>query len=162
MRRSQQEIAWMGAGYGIAAGVFFALAEIALSAAMGASPFLPLRMFASVLLGVQALTNVSLGIALVAGISVHLVLSGFYGALYGLLNTTLQPEVQKGYGPQVAMGVVFGIGLWLINFQIIARLIYPWYLELPQGIQASLHAVTYGAPLGALFARAALRDRLPA
>jgi len=47
--------------------------------------------------------------------------------------------------------------LWLIDFQLLGRLFYPWFLELPQAPHAILHALTFGLPLGLVYGLLAAR-----
>jgi hypothetical protein len=149
-RRSVKE----GIGFGIIAGLFFALMEILGAAMMGNPPLMPLRMFASVVLGSHALDPAltSLGGAFAAGIVVHLVLSALFGLVYGLASSRLRSERQTSWGVQAAAGFGFGAAVWLLNCQIIARALYPWFLEAPQLLQLVMHALFFGLPLGLLYA----------
>jgi len=141
-----------GAGLGLIAGVILAVAEMIVSAIMGSSAVLPLRLFGSVLLGRSALTDISAGTAILVGVVVHLALSAAFGALYGLLSTRVSDRTRTSSGREAGLGMLYGAALWLINFQIIARLFYPWMLLTPQFTQLVLHAVFYGLPLGLMFA----------
>lgn len=154
VRRGAKE----GIRYGIIAGVIFGLAEILAAGMMGDPPLMPVRMFASIVLGAAALEQVALGGALVVGIVVHLVLAGLFGLVYGAANARfLSAETRTHMGRQAAMGLLFGIAIWLVNFQIIARILYPWFLMTPQFLQMVLHAVFFGLPLSLMYARAERR-----
>lgn len=148
-----------GLGLGIIAGVIFAIVEIAGAAMMGNPPLMPLRMFASVVLGQAALATVSLGVAVLVGTIAHLVLSALFGLIYVALNRRLSPAAQASRGSQSLMGLVFGAAVWLVNFQIIARILYPWFLGTPQFLQFMMHALFFGLPLGLLYARSERRAR---
>ena len=52
------------------------------------------------------------------------------------------------------MGLLFGVLLWFVNFQIIARMVYPWVLQAPQFLQMAMHAAFFGFPLALMYARA--------
>ncbi|RJP74661.1 MAG: hypothetical protein C4524_12640 [Candidatus Zixiibacteriota bacterium] len=129
-----------------------------LGAAIIAMPvFMPLRMSASVVLGEAALADMSLGLAALAGVITHLALAAFFGLLYGLINARLSPAVQAHSERQAVMGLGYGLLIWLINFQIIARAAYPWFLETSQWLHALVHALAYGLPLGLMYAENAQR-----
>lgn len=146
-----------GIGFGLIAGVIFAMMEIAGAAAMGNPPLMPIRMFASIVLGEAALETVPMGSALLVGVVVHLALSALFGLIYGLLNARTSTATQTQWGRQAGLGLLFGLALWLVNFQIIARVLYPWFLTTPQFLQALMHALFFGLPLGLMYAAAERR-----
>jgi hypothetical protein len=98
--------------------------------------------------------------ALVVGIIAHLTLSGIYGLAYGVVNAMFSPRTETSWGRQMAIGVVFGAALWLVNFQIIARIVYPWFLDAPQALQLLMHAVAFGLPLALMYAGAERRVQI--
>lgn len=148
--------------FGIIAGIVLGLVEIGGSAWGGLSAILPVRMSASILLGWAAIQNISDTIAWIAGVFIHLVLSAIFGLIFGWLNSGLSNAVRRNWPIQGILGMIYGFVLWLINFQLIARHLYPWYLGLAQGYQAVLFALFYGLPLGLMFAAAARSGRLKA
>ncbi|MEW5853375.1 MAG: hypothetical protein AB2A00_31655 [Myxococcota bacterium] len=141
-----------GIGLGVAAGILFAIAEVIVASVMGDPPLKPFRMFSSILLGRDGLEDAPIGMAFGVGTLVHLVLSGFYGAIYGVIDGYLNERSKVSPSTQGGFGLVFGLALYLINFQVFARLLFPWFLDAPQIAQALLHALFYGAPLGLMFA----------
>ncbi|MBI2896267.1 MAG: hypothetical protein HYY06_22105 [Deltaproteobacteria bacterium] len=140
-----------GAGSGLIAGVIFGVMEIVGAAIMGMPPLQPLRMFASVLLGGDALRETPLGLAALIGIVVHLVLSAAFGVIYALLNRPLAAKVRTSFSRESALGLLYGLVLWVVNVQVIARFAYSWFLETPQFLQAVMHAVFYGLPLAVMY-----------
>lgn len=146
-RRSVKE----GIGFGLLAGVIFAVVQIIAAVAMGMSALEPMRMFASVLFGAAAL-QFGPGAALIAGGIIHLVLAAIFGVVYGLINARLPLEAHTNAGTQVVLGLVYGAALWLVTYQIIARVAYPWFLDANQLAQFLLHAIFFGLPLGLLYA----------
>ncbi len=146
-----------GIGFGLIAGIIFAVGEVVLALAMGMPALEPFRMFASVVFGAGAL-EFGPWAALIGGGIVHLVLAGLFGLIYGLINTRLPLEAHTNAGTQTVLGLVFGAAIWILNFQIIARVAYPWFLDLPQFMQFLLHAVLFGVPLGLLYAAAERRS----
>lgn len=145
-----------GVAFGVIAGIVFALIETAASAAMGNSVLVPWQMFASVVMGASALDAATAG-TLALGVFVHLVLSAIFGAIYGMFNAQASRRTQTGWGSQVGTGLLFGLAVWLVNFQIIARIAYPWFLETPQVLQLAIHALFFGLPLALMMTGAERR-----
>lgn len=146
-----------GVGLGIAAGVIFAVVEVAASVMMGNPALTPFRMFSSVVLGRAGLEGVGPGTALVVGSLAHLALSAIYGSIYALIMSRASSRTRVSRGSQAGLGALFGLALWLVNFQVIARIAYPWFLGAPQFAQAILHALAFGLPLGLMYAGAERR-----
>jgi hypothetical protein len=147
------------AGLGIAAGIVFALVQMAESAVAGEPALTPLRLFGSVVLG-QAALNVTFGFVAIAGAVVHLVLSATYGAIYGALNARVPPRRRRSVADQALAGLVYGTAIWLVNFQLIARFAYPWFLDEPQDLEWMTHALFFGLPLGLMYAAVARLTRV--
>ncbi len=143
----------VGAGItaGLIAGAIFAMMEIVGAAMMGNPALMPVRMFASVVLGQSAMEG-PLGTALVVGTIAHLVLSAVFGVVYGLFSARLSEATKTSFGRQAGIGVLFGLVVWLVNFQIIARVLYPWFLGAPQFLQAMMHGLFFGLPLALIYA----------
>lgn len=154
-RRGMKE----GIGLGIVAAIVFALAEVVVAAITTGSPLMPFRMFASVVMGSSALEPAATGIgtAFVVGSLVHLALGALFGLAYGLFNAALSTETQTSMTREAIIGLSFGIALWLVNFHIIARAVFPWFLDTNQATQMLLHALFYGLPLGVMYAGAERR-----
>lgn len=148
-----------GLGFGLIAGVIFGVMEMVGAALMGDPFVMPLRMFASVVLGQAALTATPLGTVVVVGALAHLVLSGVFGLIFAVIVSRLSSETRASFGAQAAIGLLFGAALWLVNFQIIARALYPWFLQAPQFLQMLMHAMFFGLPLALLYASAERRAR---
>ncbi|HYI02553.1 hypothetical protein [Hyalangium sp.] len=149
--------AWNGLGFGLVAGVVFALAECIASLVSGQGVLVPVRYAASVLLGVSALTEGPLGLVVAAGLAVHLGLSALFGLAYSLIDARLSPELRPRLSHQIAVGMLLALGVWGMTFQFVARGYYPWFLETPQFFQLLMHALFFGVPLGLLFAAAERR-----
>jgi hypothetical protein len=141
-----------GVSFGIVAGIIFVIAEMLSAGVTGELGLMPLRMFASVVIGGAAMTTNEIVPTAFLGLLVHFVLSAIFGALYALLHARMPVDVRESYLKQAVLGMMFGLVLWLVNFQVIARILYPWFLAPPQGLQLALHALAYGLPLALLFA----------
>jgi hypothetical protein len=150
-----------GVGSGLLAGAMFAVAQVIAAVTDGAPAVIAFRRSASVLLGPAALTTTPTAIAIVVGLIAHAYLATMYGLSYGVYNAALSPPTRRSAPCQVAIGALYGVGLWLVNLQVFARIVFPWLLAVPQTVQVFLHAVCFGIPLGLLYA-AAERDARPA
>ncbi|CAM4520839.1 hypothetical protein [Corallococcus exiguus] len=147
--------------FGLAAGVLLALAETALAVAAGEGPLVPVRMSAAVVLGPPAFTpQVSTALAIAVGLGVHLVIAAGWGVVYALLDAMLPLDGRGRWEFQAAVGMLFGIFVWLVNFQLLGRGYFPWFLSVPQFLQIVWHAVFLGLPMALLFT-AAERRRAP-
>ena len=145
-----------GIGFGLIAGLIFAIVQMIAAAAAGISALAPLRMAGSVVLGSAALDQTQGG-AVLMGILVHAVLSAAFGFLYGIANAKGTRRTQTDWGRQVGLGLAFGALLWFVNFQLIARGFFPWFLEPNQFAQLLMHAVFFGLPLSLMYAGAERR-----
>ncbi len=137
-----------GIGFGLVAGMIFGVMEVVGAAVMGNPPLMPVRMFASIVLGMQAPAATAVPI----GIIVHFVLAAIFGVVYAAINATFSTRTETSFGRQAGLGLVFGAMLWIVNFQIIGRLAYPWFLTTPQSLQMMMHAVFFGLPIGVMHA----------
>ncbi|HEY3356511.1 MAG TPA: hypothetical protein VGQ83_24885, partial [Polyangia bacterium] len=86
------------------------------------------------------------------GITVHFILAALYGAIFGAVNVLVPARTRASYGREIALGIIAGGVLWVVNLQGVAPELYPWFLTLPQLPQLVLHLVFFGAALGAAFA----------
>ncbi len=146
-----------GAIGGLIAGVIFAIAYILASLIAGDAAIIPFRRLASVLLGTDALTTTSPPTVVVIALIAHLYLSTMFGLFYGVYNSALTMRTRSSPRRQAVVGMIYGVMLWLINYNVFARYRYPWLLALPQAPQVLLHALFYGLPLGLLYATAERR-----
>jgi hypothetical protein len=125
-----RDIRWglqQGAIAGVVAGLVFAAFETTASAfMMGAEAFfMPLRMIGAIALGPEALDpGYSLLAASIAGVIVHVILAIIYGIVFGEIAAML-----RGPAAFIGLGSLFGLGLWLVNFYVIAPLAFPWFLD---------------------------------
>lgn len=143
--------------FGLITGALFAIMTVTSAAMTGDSLFSPFRMFASIVLGqvaLESLESLPAGAIFCVGSIVHFVLSAAFGLVYGAVNARFSAETQTHWGRQAGLGLLFGVVLWLVNFQIIARIFYPWFLMTPQFLQMSLHALFFGLPLALMYAGA--------
>lgn len=62
----------------------------------------------------------------VVGLVVHLTLAAGFGAALAVLA-----PLARGVGRLLGLGAVFGLALYLINFQILGRIAFEWFQEGP-------------------------------
>jgi hypothetical protein len=153
-----------GVVYGMAAGVAMALAQLIAAIASG-DGYLPMRMAASVAFLEIAIHPLGMGgigehTATAFGGPIHLALSAGFGLAYGALNAGLSMHVHRSWLAQIGLGLAFGLALYLINFQLVARVLYPWFLALDQPLQVAFHTLGFGLPLGLLYAWGERRSRV--
>jgi hypothetical protein len=137
---------------GILAGIVFALFEMVAAAVMmgGEALFMPLRMIGGIALGEEALSpETSLLVAGAAGVVVHMVMSAVYGAGIALVAAVV-PILRSGTLPLVAWASVAGLGLWLVNFFVIAPIAgWRWFPEDTDPlVQFVAHTFFFGTLLG--------------
>jgi hypothetical protein len=160
MRTENRRSIGEGITAGIIAGILFAMMEIIGAAMMGNPALMPVRRFASVVLGRAALEG-PLGNALVVGTIAHLALSAVSGIVYGLVSSRLSEATRTSFGRQAGIGILFGVAVWFVNFQIIGRVLYPWFLASPQFPQALMHGLFFGLPLALIYAASERRVHAP-
>jgi len=137
---------------GIVAGIVFAMFEMATAAILDGPDafFMPLRMIGGIVLGERALEPTSsLVTAGGAGLIVHMVLSAAFGmGVAGLARSI--PMLASSAVSLIAWASVAGLGLWLVNFYVIAPIVgWNWF---PEGtnpiVQFVAHTFFYGSVLG--------------
>lgn len=155
MTRSESHVAdWLRHGLigGIVAGIVFALFEMIAAAVINGPNafFMPLRMIGGIALGEQALDpGSSLVAAGGAGLIVHMLLSAAFGAgVAGVARYV--PALASSAAALIGWSSVAGLGLWLVNFYLIAPIGgWTWF---PEGtdpvVQFIAHTFFYGTALG--------------
>ena len=133
---------------GVVAGLVFAVFEmIAAAVMMGPQAiFMPLRMIGGIVLGAAALDpGYPIVTAAITGVLVHMVLS----VVFALVFAFIAPS-SASMTVLVVSGIVFGTGLWLVNFYLIAPVMgWNWFPEQTNpAIQFLAHAFFFGAPIG--------------
>ena len=136
-----------GAVGGLIAGWVFAIAQMIAALATREPTNLPWRMAASLVLGREALRmEWSLGLAFVA-FAVHFSLSILFGMLWAAAARGW-PSVRDSIGSHTALSSLFGVLVWLLNVQLVARGLFPWLMPYSSFTLMLLHALAYGLPLG--------------
>ncbi|MDP9479105.1 MAG: hypothetical protein M3R38_26065 [Actinomycetota bacterium] len=145
-----------GAMRGILAGILFLAFEMLVAGIMGPSPFGPPRMIGATVLGQGALPmpqppNVGLATVVPVALVVHFVLSAIYGAVFGAIASAIG-VLCRSRGLLVVAASVFGLVLWLVNFYVVAPVLFPWFLMANPVVQFLAHTFFFGTALGLLLA----------
>jgi uncharacterized membrane protein YagU involved in acid resistance len=138
-----------GIAAGIISGITFAMAEMILNVLMGKPFFGLLRLIGSILLGRQALApTFPLAPAAVVGLIVHMILSMMFGLIFIYLLAAVG-QIKASTGRLLVYGMPFGLTLWVVNFLILAPVLFPQFTMVNQfwnGFFA--HTFFFGAMMG--------------
>jgi hypothetical protein len=154
---------------GVVAGILFIAFEmLAAAALMGTeAAVVPVRMIGAIVIGAEALDpSYSSTAAAMTGLALHLVLSVLFTALFAAIVTALgnvaRGEAVTSAHTVVLAGVVFAVGLWVVNFYVIAPAAgWIWFTERTDpAVQLLAHAVLFGWPVGWMLGRSGAERKL--
>ncbi len=139
---------WMdGVWAGLIAGVAFMMLEMFMVWAIkGESPWGPPRMMAAMLMGKDVLpppATFDMGIMMVA-MMIHLALS----VVLGLVGAWIVHRFDMGIA--LAVGAAFGWAVYIVNFLVVAPIMFPWFGMARGAISIFAH-VMFGAVLAAAY-----------
>jgi hypothetical protein len=78
---------------------------------------------------------------------------GFFAPLRMIGATALgEGALRDNRGALIGAATVFGLVLWLVNFYVIAPVLFPWFLMSPPPVQFLAHTIFFGTALGLLIA----------
>ncbi|MBA3377070.1 MAG: hypothetical protein H0U00_14875 [Actinobacteria bacterium] len=127
-----------GATAGLVSGLVFLIATMGYVTTQGLPAVAPMIDISTIFHGqdepVPSPDNV------VVGLVTHLTLAAFFGIIFALLASVLPRRV----GVLLAAGVVYGLLLYVVNFQILGRTLFPWFTNPDgpdQGFEVFIHAV---------------------
>ena len=154
---------WIRAGLvgGVVAGIVFAMFEMIMAVVLNGPDafFMPLRMIGAIALGEPALDPASsLLSAGGAGLLVHMALSMMYGLAVAAMIAAV-PSLRRSAASVVAIASVAGLGLWIVNFFVLANAFgWSWFPDSQNvAVQFMAHTVMFGSVLGLLLERFAFR-----
>ena len=141
-----------GAVGGAVAGVVFGAANMWYASSTGMPSVMPLKMIATIVQGEGALADGSASPVL--GAVVHMVLSVAFGVGLGVLLHRVAADAVRA-----AVGLVYGLALYLVNFLVVAPIAFPVFRDANQPFELVIHVV-FGAVavLFLLDLRSARRD----
>lgn len=142
---SRPAVNWKAAiGAGLLAGLVFLILEMVLVPLfLNGSPWGPPRMIGAIALGQDVLPSppppptFDVGVVLVA-MMIHFAISAVYGVVLAFIIHRLET------GAALAVGAVFGLVLYLVNFYVVPALgIFPWF-EMAQNWVSIVSHVVFG------------------
>jgi uncharacterized membrane protein YagU involved in acid resistance len=121
-----------GAVAGITAGFVFLLANMAYATTEGKPSLAPFMDISTIFHGTDEPASMTPTLDMLAtGAVVHISLSIAFGVVFALLVGAFAPLVQKWF-VLAAAGVLYGLALYVVNFQILGNTIFEWFTN-PQG-----------------------------
>lgn len=143
--------------FGLVLGPVLATIEVVIYLALGLGAERPLRLAASLFVGPQALTQPDGATVTMVAFGAHLLLAALWGALFGAFAAHAPLGIRRRSVDQAFLGMAFGALVWVVDFQVLGRLINPAMLFDPVLPQLLPHVLGFGLPLGLLFAWAERR-----
>ena len=132
-----------GALAGLVAGLLFILATMWLASADGKPADMPLRMISTILKGDAAMADGTTSVGL--GWATHLVMSAIFGVVFALVTPML-----KTNGTAAIIGTVYGLLLYVVNFLVLAPLVFTTFQKANQPFELVVHVV-FGTLVGFAF-----------
>jgi hypothetical protein len=116
-------------------------------------PWRTSHMIAPIFIGTDSLKTTGYGFS-VGVVSVALATHYALGILFGLIMAAIMVQFRADATPlrALASGAIMGMALYLINFDILADLVFPWLAEL-QGGDTLLAHVLFGCVAALLYWR---------
>jgi uncharacterized membrane protein YagU involved in acid resistance len=133
-----------GAVAGIAAGFVFLLANMAYATTQGKPSLAPFMDISTIFHGTDEPASMTPTVDMLAtGAVTHITLSIAFGVGFALLVGAFTPLL-RNWIVLAAAGVVYGLALYVINFQILGNTIFEWFTNPQgpnQGFEVFIHAV---------------------
>ncbi len=142
-----------GAVGGVVSGIVFAGVTMWYVASTGGPALMALRMMSTIVLGDKAMADGSTNPAV--GAVVHLVLSAAFGMAFALVVPWLRTN-----GTVALAGTAYGLLLYLVNFQILGRLLFSTFKMANQPFEVVVHVV-FGTLLSFAFFGSGVRRADP-
>jgi uncharacterized membrane protein YagU involved in acid resistance len=147
---SVRQLAWhlgdlftRGAVAGIAAGFVFLLANMAYATTQGKPALAPFMDISTIFHGTDQPASMTPTVDMLAtGAVVHISLSIAFGIVFALLVGLFAPIV-RNWGVLAVAGVLYGLALYVVNFQILGNTLFEWFTDPRgpnQGFEVFIHA----------------------
>jgi|SRR6266508_1754830 len=138
-----------GAVGGLVAGVLFAVATMWFVTSIEQPARMPLLMISTIVLGDDAMASGEANEPV--GLAVHMVLSITFGVVFAFVASRLRTN-----GAVMLAGLAYGALLYLLNFQILARVAFTTFKMANQPFELLVHIV-FGALLALAFYSSGVR-----
>jgi uncharacterized membrane protein YagU involved in acid resistance len=152
-----------GAVAGIAAGFVFLLANMGYATTQGKPALAPFMDISTIFHGTDQPAAMTPTVDMLAtGAVVHISLSIAFGVVFALLLGAFVPMIRNSL-VLAAAGVVYGLALYVVNFQILGNTLFEWFTNPKgpnQGFEIFIHA-GFGLMLVPFFLGLAQRLRAP-
>ena len=139
-----------GAIAGVVAGFAFLLANMWFAYSQGQPPYAPLAVLATVFTAASAPSLAAA--SLLVGLITHIALSLGFGMGFALL-LLIVPRLRRP-GPLALAAIGYGLALWILNFQILGRTVFPFFTN-PHGpnqlFEGLVHPLIFGLALVPFF-----------
>lgn len=142
-----------GAVGGLLAGLLFILATMWLASADGKPAEMPLRMISTILKGDAAMADGTTSVGL--GWATHLILSAIFGVVFALVTPLLRSN-----GTVAIAGFGYGLLLYVVNFLVLAPLVFTTFQKANQPFELVVHIV-FGTLVGFAFFSSGPRSSEP-
>ena len=133
-----------GAVAGLAAGFVFLLANMAYATTQGKPAVAPFMDISTIFHGTDKPASMTPTVDMLAtGAIVHFTLSIAFGIVFALLVGAFSPLVRNWLVLEAAV-VIYGLALYVVNFQILGNTIFEWFTNPQgpnQGFEVFIHAV---------------------
>lgn len=139
-----------GAVAGLAGGVLFILANMWFATTHGKPAVAPFLAISTIFRGSSM--PVMSPVDVIAGLTVHLGLSIVFGMVFALLVGVLGLSRRPAMLP--VAGIVYGLVLYVVNFQILARIFFPFFVNAKgpnQLFELWIHPIAFGLVLVPFF-----------
>jgi hypothetical protein len=139
---------------GFAAGAVLMVLDLVWSSMFNAhGPWRTSHMIAPIFIGTDSLKATGFGFS-VGVVSIALATHYALGIVFGLVMAAIMVQFRADASPLLALaaGAIMGIALYLINFDVLASLFFPWLQEL-QGGDTLLAHVVFGCVAAFLYWR---------
>jgi hypothetical protein len=145
-------------GTGIGAGAAMLAVLCADAVSRGESAYTPFSLSASVVLG-EAAAHSEEPLTILVGLVVGTLASVLYGFFFSQLSRALPEPPGRGWGRQLLVGAAFGAAMYVVAFQVVARIAFPWLLSAEPLTWFFAHAVVYGPLLAVMYEVGLRRER---
>jgi uncharacterized membrane protein YagU involved in acid resistance len=154
------ELFTRGAVAGIAAGFVFLLANMGYATTQGKPSLAPFMDISTIFHGTDRPASMTPTVDMLAtGAVVHISLSIAFGIVFALMVGLFAPLI-RNWVVLTAAGIVYGLALYVVNFQILGNTLFQWFTDPNgpnQGFEVFIHAA-FGLMLVPFFLGVASRS----